>query len=226
MDFGKILDDWDSYQKRERKAQKEGKKNPPKSLGPKPNPGPRDPSAQGTSRASSRGTSSVADIPVQPAKTQSAKDRIESPKSGASPGTNRGPGPNDYLNHWLVLHGTQDKDSDASEAADDRQARIRNAERLHRLAPQATIDLHGKTAVEAENDLSRFLAACAKEGLEKVLIIHGKGNHSENEGIMTSLVRRVLENSDLAASFGFEDRQHGGRGATWVILRKKDYFSR
>ena len=194
MDFGKILDDWDSYQKQERNAQKESKAQ-------------QESNAQQESKKSSQ-------KPPSPQKTEV--------RHGPRPGTS----PNDYLNHWLVLHGTQDKDSSGLESDDDRQARIQNAQRLRNLAPEATIDLHGKTAAEAEADLGRFLAACSREGLEKVLIIHGKGNHSENEGIMTDLVRRVLENSDLAARFGFEDRQHGGRGATWVILREKDYFSR
>ncbi|HOV94225.1 MAG TPA: Smr/MutS family protein [Spirochaetales bacterium] len=194
MDFGKILDDWDSYQKKERKTQKVSEAQ-------------QESKAQQENKKSSQKPSSPQNTAL---------------KHHPSPGTS----PNDYLNHWLVLHGTQDKDSSGLESDDDRLARIQNAQRLRNLAPQATIDLHGKTAAEAEADLGRFLAVCSREGLEKVLIIHGKGNHSENEGIMTDLVRRVLENSDLAARFGFEDRQHGGRGATWVILRKRDYFSR
>ena len=217
MDFGKILDDWDSFKKKERKQQEKTNRNQQKALGPKPNPGPR--AGQTQVAASSTLASERSTFPHEPKTSDKA---IRKPSESSRPVVN----PNDYLNHWLVLHGTQDKDASGLESEDDRQARIQNAQRLRNLAPEATIDLHGKTAAEAEADLGRFLAACSREGLEKVLIIHGKGNHSENEGIMTDLVRRVLENSDLAARFGFEDRQHGGRGATWVILRKRDYFSR
>lgn len=192
MDFGKILDDWDDYQRSERKAKQNQKSQPAGAgHGPKPNPGPR-----------------------------------EAPPRPMSRSTPRQPSVDDYLSHWLVMHGTEDKDSEEPNARDDRQVRIRNSERLHRMSPQAVVDLHGKTAAEAEADLDRFLAGCSRQGMEKVLVIHGKGNHSANEGIMTDLVRRVLENSDFAAGFGFEDRQHGGRGATWVILKGKDYFSR
>lgn len=191
MDFGKVLDDWDDYQKREQQEQKRGSK-------------PKKPQTAASGQAAG---------PPPQAKIQSRTEP-------------RKPSADDYLSHWLALHGTEDKDESDVSPYDDRQARIRNSERLHRMAPQAVLDLHGKTATEAEADLDRFLTTASRQGLEKVLVIHGKGNHSANEGIMADLVKKTLENSALSAGFGFEDRQHGGRGATWVILRKKDYFSR
>jgi len=217
MDFGKILDDWDDYQRSERKAKQNQKSQPAGAgHGPKPNPGPREAPSSDTATNVPAGASSAA----------SKKENAEAGPGSPSRSTPRQPSVDDYLSHWLVMHGTEDKDSEEPNARDDRQARIRNSERLHRMSPQAVVDLHGKTAAEAEADLDRFLAGCSRQGMEKVLVIHGKGNHSANEGIMTDLVRRVLENSDFAAGFGFEDRQHGGRGATWVILKGKDYFSR
>jgi DNA-nicking Smr family endonuclease len=43
---------------------------------------------------------------------------------------------------------------------------------------------------------------------------------------MTELVRKTLESSDLAGNFGPAGKEDGGRGATWVKVRKRDYFSR
>lgn len=234
MDFGRILDDWDDYQRRERRAKQNQKPQPSGAgHGPKPNPGPREVPASDTATGACSGASSGAPKnenagagPSAPPRSAPSAPRSSSGRTSLERQVPRQPGADDYLNHWLVMHGTEDKDSGESNLGDDRQARIRNSERLRRMSPQAVLDLHGKTAAEAESGLDRFLAGCSRQGMEKVLVIHGKGNHSANEGIMTDLVRRVLENSDFAAGFGFEDRQHGGRGATWVILRGKDYFSR
>jgi DNA-nicking Smr family endonuclease len=132
----------------------------------------------------------------------------------------------DYLRHWITVHGVEDKDSRPEGDEDDRQTRIDEAERFRRVRPQAALDLHGKSASEAIPLIAEFLSRCGRAGLEKVLIIHGKGNHSTGGHIMTDLVRKTLESSDLAGNFGPAGKEDGGRGATWVKVRKRDYFSR
>ncbi len=134
----------------------------------------------------------------------------------------------DYLSHWITMHGVEDKDlrpvTDAP--SDDRQARIEEAERFRKIRPQASLDLHGKSSAEAVPLIADFLGRSRRSGYEKVLIIHGKGNHSPDDHIMTELVRKALESSDLAGNFGPAGKEDGGRGATWVKVRKRDYFSR
>jgi DNA-nicking Smr family endonuclease len=131
------------------------------------------------------------------------------------------------MERWIASHGVSDKDAETRETGDeDKSARIREVERLRRLKPQASLDLHGRTAVEAEALLTEFIASSSRAGLDKVLVIHGKGIHSSSEPILYDLVRSVLERSDLAGSFGPADKESGGRGATWVLIRKKIYFSR
>lgn len=134
----------------------------------------------------------------------------------------------DYLSHWITMHGVEDKDlsSDSDAEGDDRLSRIEDAERFRKLRPQAALDLHGKTSAEAAPLVADFLARSRRSGYEKVLIIHGKGNHSPDDHIMTELVRKILESSDLAGNFGPAGKEDGGRGATWVKVRKRDYFSR
>ena len=134
--------------------------------------------------------------------------------------------PDDYLNHWMAVHGVPDKDEDSVSGAEDKSARIEEAERLRRKRPQAVLDLHGKTASEADVLIVDFLHSCSLSGLEKVLIIHGKGLHSASEPVMAEVVRRALEANSMAGSFGAADRSQGGRGATWLRIRKRDYFSR
>lgn len=91
--------------------------------------------------------------------------------------------------------------------------------RLLALMPQKTVDLHGLTSKEALEKVQHFLKGCRKENLRKVLIIHGKGNHSENGPVLKNKIHQFLEKSTFAGEYGIADRTLGGRGATWVILR-------
>lgn len=140
----------------------------------------------------------------------------------------------EMLDGWMDRHGVEDKDGrvgggegGAGDAARRPRAElIVEAAQVRAMAPQDSIDLHGLTAKEAEAALRRFLSGSAARGLSKVLVIHGKGSHSaEGPGVLPGVVRRVLEASSVAGSFGYADRKSGGTGATWVALRKA-HFSR
>ncbi len=197
MDFDKILRQWEESQKQGAK-----KKNAQQGPGKKANaPGPGG---------------------------KSAGDSEPAPVSGRKPAPVARPTVStaDYLNHWMTMHGVPDKDEAGAAESDDKQSRIEEAERLRRIRPQAVLDLHGKTASEADALVTDFLVTSRRAGLEKVLIIHGKGLHSDGEPVMAEIVRKALEVNSLAGSFGPADRNLGGRGATWVRIRKRDYFSR
>ena len=86
--------------------------------------------------------------------------------------------------------------------------------------PQATLDLHGMNSREAEQALESFVLECRRRGVRKALIIHGKGHHSQGEPVLQGVVRRYLEKSPYTGAFGPADRRHGGRGATWVVVRE------
>lgn len=202
MDFDKILRQWDDLQK--------NKPAQPGKTGKKAN----------APRLDAHGK---AEEPEKARDGEGGRGAISSREREAEDPGRAG---RDYLNHWLAIHGTRDKDADRDEAEMDRGARIREAERLRNLKPQASLDLHGKTAAEAEEAVRKFLKTCSQAGLEKVLVIHGKGNHSAGEEVLPDLVRRLLESDSLAGNFGPADKNHGGRGATWVRIRKRDYFSR
>ena len=94
------------------------------------------------------------------------------------------------------------------------------------LPVEAVLDLHGLTAAAAWEALSLFFQDSASRGLTKVLVIHGKGNHSGGEPILKKTVLRFLESAPQAGRHGTADRRQGGSGATWVLVRNRNQRSR
>jgi DNA-nicking Smr family endonuclease len=115
-------------------------------------------------------------------------------------------------------NGSDEKDP-REPAGEDRS---REARRLAALKPQAVLDLHGLTAEAAESAIAAFIEGSAREGLEKVLVIHGKGLHSEGgQSVLKKTARRVLEAHPLAGRIGEASRFDGGSGALWVLIRNR-----
>ena len=105
-------------------------------------------------------------------------------------------------------------------AADTDNDSKRQARRQLREMPhQREIDLHGFKAREAVEKLACFISACKKENLKKILIIHGKGNHSSSGPVLQKIILQYIQQCPLAGEYGFASRALGGRGALWVILR-------
>lgn len=90
---------------------------------------------------------------------------------------------------------------------------------IESIEPQAVLDLHGMNSREAEQALERFIYQARSRALRKVLIVHGKGNHSQGEPVLQGVVRRYLEKCPYTGAFASAKRKHGGRGATWVVIR-------
>ena len=119
---------------------------------------------------------------------------------------------------WLNHHGIQDKDRE--EEKTEEEILLNNREYLRSMRPEAFIDLHGLNRDEAWSRMEAFIADCKRKGLKKVLIIHGKGNHSNgSDPVLGPLVRLFIEKDKRLGSSGHPDRNHGGLGATWVIIR-------
>jgi DNA-nicking Smr family endonuclease len=160
-------------------------------------------------------------------------------KQTAKPGARRAAGPEsaaqvappparevDPLTAWLRINGVQDKDAGA-EGAEVSSAARRN--RLLKKRADAVVDLHGLTRDEAWVRLDLFFAQARREGAEKVLIVHGKGNHSDGEAILKRTVREYIERSAYTGESGQAPTALGGSGATWVVIKdgsKADYRSR
>jgi len=121
---------------------------------------------------------------------------------------------------WLRRYGTVDKDKEIEQYQEAKKLEDRNY--LVSMAPEARIDLHGLTREEALEKLNYFVATCQSKGLRKILIVHGKGNHSTgSDPVLGEFVRRYIETDKRLGTSGHPNNREGGNGATWVIIRKK-----
>jgi DNA-nicking Smr family endonuclease len=96
--------------------------------------------------------------------------------------------------------------------------------RQGQFAVQAHLDLHGKTRVEARQEVERFLVASRQQGRRCVLIVHGRGLNSKDqipvlkEGLKVWLAHGRIARSVLA--FCTARPSDGGAGAAYVLLRR------
>ena len=119
---------------------------------------------------------------------------------------------------WLRRYGTVDKDKIADQYAEENKMQSR--EYLRTMRPEARIDLHGLTRDEAWSRLESFVLDCKRRGLKKILIVHGKGNHSHgSDPVLGAMVRTYIERSEHLGTSGHPDHTQGGTGATWVIIK-------
>jgi len=157
-------------------------------------------------------------------KDSSPPQEAEKAAERKSPPRKTGPGDaaTGALVAWLAANPVGDKDaeSDAGPAPSRRDQDL-ESRRLSGLKPQAVLDLHGMTAEEAGEAIASFVADASRAGLEKVLLIHGKGLHSAGSPVLKKAARRALEANPLAGRFGEADRADGGSGALWVLIRKR-----
>jgi DNA-nicking Smr family endonuclease len=131
----------------------------------------------------------------------------------------------DILSQWEKAgppNGVYDKDREAHDAT--RSALAEKRRRLRAKKPDGIIDIHGMTRDEASAALEDFFGISQREGCEKLLVIHGKGNHSKGEAVLKSFTREFIERCSFAGESGSAEASDGGSGATWVLL--KDHLSR
>ncbi len=84
---------------------------------------------------------------------------------------------------------------------------------------EAMLDLHGMTANEAKSALGQFLAACKRNGIRHVLMIHGKGR-SNSKPILKNKLNHWLRQTDDVLAFCSAMAKDGSSGALYVLLRR------
>jgi len=122
----------------------------------------------------------------------------------------------DILNSWMRINGIYDKDAAEANEPDSPQEKRR---RLRMKKPDAVLDIHGMTRDEAWLALEYFFADSKKKNFEKIIVIHGKGNHSAGEAVLKRMVMDFIEHCTCAGESGKEKTSAGGEGATWVIIK-------
>ena len=124
----------------------------------------------------------------------------------------------EQMEAWLDKFGTVDKDEISRQR--ELHTKLERPSFLRSLKPQARIDLHYLTQDEAWHKLDAFVASSCAQGLKKILIIHGKGNHTQSgEPVLGEMVRHYIERDERLGQWGHPDRAGGGSGATWVIIK-------
>ena len=97
-----------------------------------------------------------------------------------------------------------------------------------------SLDLHGFSLDEANKEIDHLIRQSYKNGTNKLIIVTGKGLHSEHEkdpyvskdlGILRYSVPEYIKNNNELMSMIYEiktaDIEDGGSGAFYIFLKKK-----
>ena len=117
---------------------------------------------------------------------------------------------------WLERYGVPDP----VRGEEEPEPRLSRRD-IDAMPVDASLDLHGMTGREAEAALASFFATAERTGCRKVIIVHGKGLHSASEPVLESVMKRWLERRASAGRSGHADAANGGKGATWVLMKRK-----
>lgn len=90
---------------------------------------------------------------------------------------------------------------------------------------QANIDLHGSNCEEAAFKVKNFISDSIYHGFRCVMIVHGKGNNSENKtSVLKEQLAKWLSQGFLrkkVLAFCSARQYDGGTGATYILLRRR-----
>ena len=125
------------------------------------------------------------------------------------------------MERWLRQYEPSEEDYREDRNIEDVRQPSEERQKIRSMKPQATLDLHGRTAAEAGALVNAFLDGAAAKGYTKVLIIHGKGHHSSGSSVLTRVVAESISRHPLAGENGFAGGREGGRGARWVLIKNK-----
>jgi len=102
-----------------------------------------------------------------------------------------------------------------------KQAQSRGNKYAHMSGPQAELDFHDGGIPSRQEVCDRaadFVRASAEKGMKKILIITGKGLHSEKGPIIRPLLQEFLPRLPQVRSVSYARRDRGGDGALEIEL--------
>lgn len=190
MDFGDILTQWENQQKNQRSMQKQ------KSM------------SQVSHKKANAPTPQEKEALKAKKEMKEGFDFVKEREKRINP-----------MELWLRRYGTVDKDSLAQK--EEERIKYQSRSNLVAMKCDARIDLHGLKQDEAWQRLNSFVTECEFKGIKKIMIVHGKGIHTRGtDPVLGELVRRFIESDKRLGTSGHPDACEGGKGATWVILKK------
>ncbi|WP_341501753.1 DNA endonuclease SmrA [Gallaecimonas sp. GXIMD4217] len=92
--------------------------------------------------------------------------------------------------------------------------------RQGRYEVQSVLDLHRLRFVEARQQVFQFIQDAHKAGLRTLLILHGRGENSRPPALLKSCCAKWLKELPPVLAYHSAQRNHGGTGALYVLLRK------
>ncbi|MFC6633497.1 DNA endonuclease SmrA [Microbulbifer taiwanensis] len=94
--------------------------------------------------------------------------------------------------------------------------------RLGKYQVDARLDLHRYTVEMARRAVLEFVRDCVEADVRCALITHGKGEGRKQPALLKSCVNNWLPQLQEVLAFHSAQKQHGGLGATYVLLRKSE----
>ena len=206
MDFGEILDKWESIEK------SSSKKNTSKSYN--------------DSKLKSNNTFYSNISKKKPNADFIERQYNEEVKiSSKENATKSSPFPNNNINqslqNWLDTYGVLDKDKVL--ARYNHTKKLYSSEYVSKLPIDATLDLHGLTREQAWCRMESFVLDCTRAGFKKIMFIHGKGIHTHDQDpVLQGTLKLFIEKNKTLGASGHPDKNLGGTGATWVLIKKNN----
>lgn len=97
---------------------------------------------------------------------------------------------------------------------------IRNLRR-GKFPIERSLDLHGYTIQESKQIFWQFVQQCLEANMRHVMIVHGKGRHSEEQkATLKDAVNCWLSQIPEVLAFCSAQLKDGGRGALYILLKR------
>lgn len=94
--------------------------------------------------------------------------------------------------------------------------------RLGKYSIDARLDLHRHSVEMARRAVMEFIRDCVEADVRCALITHGKGEGRKQPALLKSCINHWLPQLHEVLAFHSAQPQHGGLGATYLLLRKSE----
>jgi DNA-nicking Smr family endonuclease len=94
--------------------------------------------------------------------------------------------------------------------------------RMGRYSIDARLDLHRMKLEQARQMVYQFIRDCIANDIRCALITHGKGEGRKNPAVLKSHLAHWLPQISEVLAFHSAQKQHGGTGACYIMLKKSE----